>query len=121
MSDNELVQKLLGRLTVDDTTGCWEWGGATTKGGYGHMRVGDKHPRTHRLAYELLVGPIPDGLEVDHLCGNRLCANPAHLEPVTRTENLRRTKAHLKQDHHVNESAFDSDAYLEAYLYLTNQ
>jgi hypothetical protein len=64
---------------------CWVWRWGTLNGyGYHH------HTRVHRAAYERWVGPIPDGLDLDHLCRNRLCANPAHLEPVTRDENLRR-------------------------------
>lgn len=73
--------------------GCWRWKGAIVggeNGGYGQFRVGDRRIVAHRVAYELLVGPIPEGLELDHLCRNRWCVNPAHLEPVTHLENMRR-------------------------------
>lgn len=67
------------------TPGCWLWM-AATNGGYG------AYGRTtaHRASYEIYVGPIPDGMQVDHLCRVRSCVNPSHLEPVTRIENVRR-------------------------------
>lgn len=70
--------------------GCWEWQGAKTSDGYGHISVAGKLKRTHRMAYEILVGAIPGGLVLDHLCRNRACANPDHLEVVSRGENTRR-------------------------------
>lgn len=69
--------------------GCWFWLGATNCDGYGVVGPG---VMTHRLAYELMVGDIPEGLELDHLCRNRACANPHHLEPVCHAENLRRSR-----------------------------
>ncbi len=75
-------------------SGCWEWVGGSTANGYGRARLtpGD-NGRTvaHRVAYLRLVGPVPRGLELDHLCRNRLCCNPAHLEAVTHQENMRRS------------------------------
>lgn len=68
---------------------CWEWSGAKTKG-YGHLSHRGRQVYAHRLVYELLVGPIPAGLEIDHLCRNPPCVNPSHLEPVTHRENLLR-------------------------------
>ena len=66
-------------------SGCWEWLGARHPKGYGsfHMNDGGRTQRAHRVAYELFVGPIPEGLEIDHLCRNRGCVNPGHLQPVT--------------------------------------
>ncbi len=75
---------------VEKTERCWLWRGATNGQGYGVIGV-DGHQRyAHRLSYELFVGPIPDGLELDHLCRTPACVNPAHLEPVTHQENIRR-------------------------------
>jgi len=70
---------------------CWPWTAGSDRKGYG--RVLRRHGRSalaHRFAYEEMVGTVPDGRELDHLCFNRLCCNPAHLEPVTHEENLRR-------------------------------
>lgn len=63
--------------------------------GYGQIRPGDGRGalRVHRAAYELANGPIPDGMQIDHLCRNRLCCNPDHLEAVTREENIARGNA----------------------------
>ena len=71
------------------SSGCWEWTGALSTG-YGVLRFGGRQAYTHRIAYEIVVGLIPSGLQIDHLCRNRACCNPAHLEPVTRRENLMR-------------------------------
>lgn len=66
--------------------GCWNWTAGRSGDGYGNFRS----TRAHRWAYERLVGPIPAGLVIDHLCRNILCVNPAHLEPVSRRENVLR-------------------------------
>ena len=72
-------------------TGCIKFTGPRTAGGYGTIRLpGNVKWLAHRAAYELLVGPIPDGLEIDHLCRNPPCVNVGHLEPVTHAENVRR-------------------------------
>lgn len=71
---------------------CWIWTGALDWGGYGIHWIGDSvSRRAHRLAYEWLVGPIPEGLTIDHLCRVRNCVNPEHMEPCTAGENARRS------------------------------
>lgn len=71
--------------------GCWRWTGARNPEGYGQIYLGQyrKQP-AHRFAYEMLLGPIPEGLVLDHLCRYTSCVNPEHLEPVTMAENIRR-------------------------------
>jgi len=71
---------------IQRTDGCWLWTGATTQG-YGHIHWRGASHRVHRVVYELLVGPIVDGTELDHLCRVRRCCNPGHLEAVTRRVN----------------------------------
>ncbi len=98
-----LLERLMAK--VDRSGECWRWTGATTPNGYGVISRGrrDGAIPAHRAAYELLVGPIPDGLDLDHVCHtrdsmcpggpqcpHRRCVNPAHLEPVTRQTNVDR-------------------------------
>lgn len=80
---------------VDGDTGCWVWQRAVLKTGYGSLRRAGRTLRAHRAYYEDRFGCVPDGLVLDHLCRNKLCVNPEHLEPVTRAENSRRAIAKL--------------------------
>ena len=80
----------LDQLVIGRAEDCWLWQGARDSKGYGHFGLGGRTLRVHRFVYELVHGAVPDGHDLDHLCRVRHCANPAHLEPVTRRENLRR-------------------------------
>lgn len=88
------VERVLARCATTEPGSCWTWTGGTTRG-YGRIRIGAGRFYVHRVAYEALVGPIPEGMQLDHLCRNRSCVNPEHLEPVTCRTNLMRgdTKA----------------------------
>jgi HNH endonuclease len=89
-----LRARLAWRYVRGSRDECWPWTGARTSAGYGHLYLpGRRHAYAHRLLYEIEVGPIPEGHQVDHLCRNHACVNPAHLEPVTSRENTRRGRA----------------------------
>lgn len=84
----ESEARFWGRFTTRD--GCWVWGGPPNNGGYGTASVNGKNGMAHRHAYELTIGPIPLGKTLDHLCRNRMCINPDHLEPVDLRTNILR-------------------------------
>lgn len=87
-----LRERLLSKAVINWETACWEWTAYIGQDGYGRIHANGLNGRlAHRVAYELIEGPIPAGLQLDHLCRNRRCVNPAHLEPVTCGENLRRS------------------------------
>jgi hypothetical protein len=75
--------------------GCWVWGGAPNAGGYGALRVDRKTVLAHRFSYKMHHGEVPLDLQVDHLCANRRCVNPDHLEAVTCAVNVQRAKARI--------------------------
>lgn len=80
---------------VEITDDCWLWRGAKTPAGYGQVRQANRQKLVHRVAYEWLVGPIPQGLVLDHLCEIRVCIRPDHLEPVTQQVNIERARGKL--------------------------
>ena len=81
----------ISRLSTSPTMrGCRLWTGAINGDGYGRVGIDCKNLAAHRISYEVANGPIPDGLEIDHLCGERSCVEPSHLEAVTHKENVLR-------------------------------
>lgn len=78
---------------------CWVWTAATNSDGYGLFSLDARSQKAHRVAYLLTRGPIPVGMQIDHLCGNRRCVNPWHLEPVTAGENIARGIAKARSRH----------------------
>lgn len=101
---------LIDRLEASmvKTAHCWIWAKHLNGDGYGVIRVGGRIQMAHRVSYEVHVGPIPDGLVIDHLCRNRACMRPDHLEPVSHAENVRRgasmeRKTHCSSGHEFTE------------------
>lgn len=88
-----LDNRFWSKVKKDQSSGCWNWM-ASTAHGYGAFYYKNHLVRAHRIAYENSFGLIPKGFEIDHLCNNRGCVNPEHMEIVTRSENLRRITDH---------------------------
>lgn len=84
------MEKFHAKYAINPTTGCWEWAASINNQGYGTIRVAYRLQLAHRFAYERFVGPIPDGLVLDHLCKNTKCCNPEHLQVVTQQINILR-------------------------------
>lgn len=113
----------LNTLSVLPSNECWPWPGHIDKNGYGTATLDGRDQRAHRVSYETFVGPIPDGLQLDHTCHtedlscpggitcpHRRCVNPSHLEPVTHNENIRRgrpkrARSVCRNGHPYDESA----------------
>jgi hypothetical protein len=89
-SDAAARYRLQKKIRQDEQTGCWNWIGGIDGNGYAVASRGGKSVGGHRLAYELYVGCVPAGKELDHLCRNRRCVNPNHLEAVDRSTNIQR-------------------------------
>lgn len=107
-----VASEVMRRVLIDDTSGCWNW--TTTpfqNSGYGRIKVVGRVMVAHRFAWEVLRGPIPQGMQLDHLCRNRRCVNPEHLEVVTPRTNVLRgetivaanyAKTHCHHGHPLN-------------------
>jgi hypothetical protein len=87
-----ILDRLLEKTDVRGRDDCWLWQ-ASCAAHYPQIHAGDKVRKAHVVLYELMIGPVPDGLELDHLCRTYRCVNPWHMEPVTRLENVRRSSA----------------------------
>jgi len=101
-------------VKVDKTGDCWLWMAGLCSGGYGQFRIStERKTVAHRFAYEQMVGPVPDGLQLDHLCRVKRCVNPSHLEPVTGRVNTLRssgpTAMHARQTHCKRGHEFTSE------------
>lgn len=90
-----VAERAWSKFQRDPDSGCWVWTGYRDKNGYGKIWMGhpDRSFMAHRVMYELIVGPIPTGLQIDHLCRNTSCVNPSHLEPVTAAVNTYRAES----------------------------
>lgn len=84
------AERFWEKVDVRGPDECWPWLAAVNRYGYGKFQLRGHDRKAHRVAYELVVGFIPDGLTIDHLCRERACCNPSHMEPVTNRENVLR-------------------------------
>jgi len=91
---SSLAARFWVKAQPDPAGGCWGWHGAPTAAGYSTLSFDKQHHYAHRVSWEIHHGPIPEGFEIDHLCRNRACPNPAHLDAVLPIENIRRGLGH---------------------------
>lgn len=110
-----ILERMEAKYIPEPFSGCWLWTGACGSEGHGQIYFNGKLHGAHAVSYEINVGPIPEGLEIDHLCRVRNCINPKHLEPVAHEENCRRGEAgqktgaaHAAKTHCKNGHPFDS-------------
>lgn len=105
------VSRFWSKVNKKGDDDCWDWIGCLSNFGYGHFSVMSDYIPAHRYSYELIVGIIPENLVIDHLCRNRKCVNPKHLEPVTDQVNILRgvgrAAIHAKKTHCIHGHPFD--------------
>ncbi len=120
--DPRLPDRFWSKVMPEPNSGCWLWIASTSEG-YGQFydRARNAPARAHRVAYTALVGPILDGLHIDHLCRQTICCNPAHLEPVTLAENTRRGRSaeRTRERHAAISNCPQGHPYDEANTYRT--
>lgn len=119
MSWSGLPENIENKIMPEPNTGCWFWLGGMrdAKEGYGGFPYEGKTWRTHRLVYTLLRGPVAKELDIDHLCRNRICCNPEHLEPCTRKTNIHRGKG-IAAKNLVKTHCSQGHAYTEENTYV---
>jgi hypothetical protein len=106
------------KVTVSPETQCWEWNGYKHDG-YGRFSINSNRIMAHRYAYEQLIGPIPEGLVLDHLCRNRPCVNPRHLRVVTRTVNSTENTESVTMENKSKTHCDNGHPFTEANTYPT--
>jgi hypothetical protein len=107
MKAKTLLEKLEDKVLIGD--GCWEWAASKNPAGYGILNRQDGSRLAHRIIYELLVGPVQSGCDLDHLCRNPACVNPGHLEAVSRQENIKRGLKGDLRTHCINGHEYTTD------------
>lgn len=95
--DEATASRFWAKVDRRGTDECWPWMAAIVDG-YGVFKLAGRQRKAHRITFESMVGPVPDGMQLDHLCRNRACCNPAHLEPVTCRDNLLRGDTHAARN-----------------------
>ncbi len=102
-----MLARFLTGFELDAVTGCWVWGRSAPQG-YGRINVHGRAVAAHRFSYQHFKGPIAVGLEIDHLCCNKRCVNPDHLDAVSQAENVRRYwNPNLGRLHHTEIAEID--------------
>jgi len=107
-----VMKRLLDRVSVSMDTGCWNYTGAISAGKYGSIYFDGKMRKAHRVAWAIFRAEDPGARDLDHLCRNTRCCNPYHLEPVSRSENLRRSPLmdrHSQRTHCIRGHAFTEE------------